>query len=51
MQGMAKYNGENVVIIDIVVNPFSNEREYMINYNGPIWVKEYDLYNIVYGAN
>ena len=49
MLGTAKYMYETVTIIDVIHSPVAGgQREYLINYNGPTWVKEYELSNIVY---
>ena len=49
MIATAIYMYETVTIIDVINNPSrGGEREYLINYNGPTWVKEYELSNIVY---
>jgi hypothetical protein len=46
--GTAKYNYELVIVLDVISTP-SGDREYLINYGGPIWVKEDELSNIIYG--
>lgn len=42
IQGYATYLGERVTIID-VIGRSNGKVEYMINYNGPIWVSKSDL--------
>jgi hypothetical protein len=50
IQGTALYKGEPVAIIDVLANS-TGKIEYMINYNGPIWVNSSWLTNIVWLIN
>lgn len=48
MQGTAQYNNEVVHIIDVIHIPGLNSSEVLINYGGAIWVKAYELSNVVW---
>ena len=48
IQGTAVYQGERVDILDVVQVAGMREAEYLINYNGPVWVKASYLNLIVW---
>lgn len=47
MVGQAMYRDEMVVVIDMVWNPAKSQNDYLINYDGPVWVGEDDLSGLV----
>lgn len=51
IQAIAKYNGEEVQILDVVQVAGMKEPEYLINYAGPVWVRAYDLDSITWLAD
>jgi hypothetical protein len=51
IQGTAWYNGEQVDILDVIQIAGMREAEYLINYNGPTWVKASFLNNIIWSVN
>lgn len=48
IQGTATYQGEQVDILDAVYVAGMSEVEYMVNYNGPVWVKASWLNNVTW---
>lgn len=47
----AYYGSEVVEVLDVLGCSYSNKVEYLINYNGPIWVDSSYLTNIVWLIN
>ena len=48
MKGTAKYLGESVIFVEAVLNPWRNELDFLVSYDGGRWVRQSDLDSIVY---